>query len=313
MRIIVTGGAGFIGSHVADALVRQGDEVFVVDNLVTGDAGNVNPEARMINVDIQNKDAVSALWRDVRPAAVCHLAGQMDVRVSTRDPGYDAAVNILGGLNVILASREQGTQRIIYAGSGGTVYGEIPAGAPPAEETLLPNPLSPYGISKHTVEHYLAMYAAWGGPEYVVLRFPNVYGPRQSPHGEAGVIAIFAGRLQQGLPLFVFGDGRQTRDYVYVGDLVEAHLLALRAGTVQGVFNVASGVETSVLDLIDLLREVTGIAPVVIHQPARAGEVQRVVMSNKRILEALDWRARTSLVTGMSQTWDWIRMKVGHA
>lgn len=313
MRIIVTGGAGFIGSHLVDALLRQGDEVFVVDNLVTGNEGNLNPGARFVEVDIQAKDAVFELWRDVKPNAICHLAGQMDVRVSTREPVYDAAVNILGGLNVILASMEQGTQRIIYAGSGGTVYGEIPVGAPPAEETLLPNPLSPYGISKHTVEHYLAMYAAWGGPQHVVLRFPNVYGPRQSPHGEAGVIAIFAGRLQQGLPLFVFGDGRQARDYVYVDDLVEAHLLALRATDIQGVFNVASGVETSVLDLIDLLREVTGLAPEVIHKPARAGEVQRVALAHGRIQQALGWRARTSLAAGMSQTWDWVRAQVVQA
>src|ERR671934_1721492 len=270
MRAIVTGGAGFIGSHVADALVARGDEVHVLDNLASGRRENVPEGARLHEGDIR-ADA-DAVFDEARPEACFHLAAQADVRVSVEDPVYDADVNVLGTLRVLEAARRHGT-KVVFASTGGAIYGECDGPAPEDSER---RPLAPYGTSKLAGEEYLATYNRLYDSEHVALRYGNVYGPRQDPHGEAGVVAIFMGLLAEGGTPRIFGDGRQTRDYVYVGDVVRATLAALeREG---GVFNVGTGSETSVLELFDACRRVAGVEVEPQFAPPRAGELQRSVL-----------------------------------
>ena len=299
MRAIVTGGAGFIGSHVADALVARGDEVHVLDNLSSGRRENVPEHARLHEADLRS-DA-DAVFDEVQPEACFHLAAQADVRVSVEDPVYDAQVNVLGTLRVLEAARRHGT-KVVFASTGGAIYGE--ADGEPAREDSIRQPLAPYGASKLAGEEYLATYNRLHGGRHVALRYGNVYGPRQDPHGEAGVVAIFMGLLAgDGTPR-IFGDGRQTRDYVFVADVVDATLAAF--GHDGGVLNVGTGRETSVIELYDAISDVAGVRREPEFAPARLGELQRSVLDAGLAERELGWRARHTLEEGLRETWAWM-------
>ena len=295
MRAVVTGGAGFIGSHVAEALVERGDEVHVLDSLATGSREKVPAGAELHLGDIRRDDA--ALFDSVRPELCVHLAAQADVGTSVERPDYDAEVNVLGTVRVLEAARRHGTQ-VILASTGGAIYGECEG---PAGEESPRRPLSPYGVSKLAAEEYLAAYNRLYGTEHVSLRYGNVYGPRQDPHGEAGVVAIFLGRLAEGERARIFGDGSQTRDYVYAGDVARATLAAVGK---KGVFNVGTGVETSVLDLYELCRRVAGSELEAEHAEARLGELQRSVLDVTRAERELGWRPEVELEEGLRRTWE---------
>jgi UDP-glucose 4-epimerase len=297
MRAIVTGGAGFIGSHVVEALFGRGDEVHVLDDLSKGKRENVAAGAELHVADIRDPNGV---FDAVRPEAVLHLAAQADVRVSVERPDFDADVNILGTVRILEAARRHGA-KVVFASSGGAGYGECDG---PAPETAPMQPLAPYGVSKLAGEEYLAAYNRLYASTHVTLRLGNVYGPRQEPHGEAGVVAIFMGLLRNGGTPQIYGDGRQTRDYVYVGDVARAFLAAL--GHDGGVFNVGTGVETSVLELVDAIRAASGTGREAVLAPARMGELQRSVLDVSLAGHELDWRAELSLADGLAETWRWI-------
>ena len=291
MRAVVTGGAGFVGSHVAEALLARGDEVTVIDDLSTGKPENVPAGATLVEHDIRQPFEVAA---DV----VFHLAAQADVRVSVADPAFDAEVNVLGSVRVLEAARLAGAQ-VVFASTGGAIYGECERPAREADER---RPLSPYGVSKLAGEEYLAGYNRLHGTRHVALRYGNVYGPRQDPHGEAGVVAIFFSRLREGKPLTVFGDGRQTRDYVHAEDVARATLLA--AAAEGGIFNVGTGLETSVLELAELCGRAAGAEPELVHAPARAGELQRSFLDPGRAERELGFRTGVALEEGLRRTWE---------
>jgi UDP-glucose 4-epimerase len=301
VRAIVTGGAGFIGSHVVDALVARGDDVTVLDNLSTGRHENVNEGARLVEADLA---AAAGVFADARPEICFHLAAQVDVRVSVERPDFDAEVNLLGTIHVLEAARGHGVQ-VVFASSGGAIYGECDG--PAAEDAPL-LPLAPYGASKLAGEEYLETYNRLYETNHVALRYANVYGPRQDPHGEAGVVAIFLGRLARGEPLRIYGDGRQTRDYAYVGDVATA---TLGAPGHTGVFNVGTGTETSVLELAEACQRAAGISVEIEHAPARAGELQRSVVNPGRAERELGFRAGTSLEDGLAATWEFVREAEG--
>jgi UDP-glucose 4-epimerase len=305
VRAIVTGGAGFIGSHVVDALVARGDEVLVVDDLSSGQRENLNEHVRLAVADVRDRDAVDAIFDEVRPEACFHLAAQANVRVSVERPAHDADVNVIGTIRVLNAATRHGT-RVVFASTGGAIYGECDG---PASEDAPRRPLAPYGASKLAGEEYLALYNRLHGGAHTSLRYGNVYGPRQDPHGEAGVVAIFLGRLARGERPEVFGDGTQTRDYVYVNDVVDATLAALARPT--GVFNVGTGVETSVLELLDACRRVAGVTVEPAFAPPRAGELQRSVLDPALAERELGFRAGTALDEGLAATWDFIRQAEG--
>jgi UDP-glucose 4-epimerase len=298
VRAVVTGGAGFIGSHVVEALLLRGDEVTVVDDLSRGRRENVPEGARLVVADIRS--GLGDVFDEVRPEACFHLAAQVDVRVSVDRPAEDADVNVLGTLAVLEAARRHGTQ-VVFSSTGGAIYGECEGPAPESAER---RPLAPYGVSKLAGEEYLAAYNRLYGTGHVSLRYGNVYGPRQDPHGEAGVVAIFLGRLADGEAPRIFGDGRQTRDYVYAGDVARATLAAV--GSEGGVFNVGTGAETSVADLYEHCRRVAGSALDAVEAPARLGELQRSVLDVSLARRELGWRPEVSLEEGLRLTWEWI-------
>jgi UDP-glucose 4-epimerase len=295
VRAIVTGGAGFIGSHVVEALLSRGDEVTVVDDLSRGMRENVPVGVRVVERDI--RDGVADAFADARPEVCFHLAAQVDVRVSVERPTKDAGVNVLGTVEVLEAARSHDAQ-VVFSSTGGAIYGECDG---PAPEGSGRRPLAPYGVSKLAGEEYLAAYNRLHGTRHVSLRYGNVYGPRQDPHGEAGVVAIFFGRLAEGERSRIFGDGRQTRDYVYAGDVARATLAA--AGHDGGVFNVGTGVETSVLELYELCRRVAGSSLEPDRAHARLSELQRSVLDVSRAAEELGWRPEVPLEDGLRRTW----------
>jgi UDP-glucose 4-epimerase len=299
MRVLVTGGAGFIGSHVVDALVARDDEVVVVDSLVNGKRENVPAKATLEIRDV--REPLDDVVDELRPEAVFHLAAQADVRVSVEQPVYDAEVNVLGTVRVLEAARRHGAQ-VVFSSTGGAIYGECDAG--PAVETSALTPLSPYGTAKLAGEEYLRAYNRLHGSKHVALRYGNVYGPRQDPHGEAGVVAIFLGALARGEQARIFGDGLQTRDYVYVGDVARATISAL--GQHGGVFNVGTGHETSVVELYERCRAVAGSEQQAAHAPARLGELQRSVLDPELAASELRFRAMVELDDGLQATWEWI-------
>jgi UDP-glucose 4-epimerase len=297
MRAIVTGGAGFIGSHVVEALLARGDEVHVLDDLSRGRRENVATDAELHVADIREPDDV---FDSVRPQAVVHLAAQADVRVSVEQPLLDADVNVLGTVRILEAARRHAA-KVVLASTGGAIYGECDR---PAPETAERQPLAPYGTSKLAAEEYLATYNRLHGTEHVSLRYANVYGPRQAVHGEAGVVAIFMGLLRDGGTPRIYGDGRQARDYVYAGDVASATVAALgRAG---GVFNVGTGVATSVLELYDAVQKASGIERPAEHAPARLGELHRSVLDVSLAARELGWAPQTDLADGLAQTWAWV-------
>jgi UDP-glucose 4-epimerase len=308
-RVLVTGGAGFIGSHVADAYLRRGDEVVILDSLVHGKRENVPEGAEFVEMDIRDAGAAE-LIRERRFDIVNHHAAQMDVRVSVTDPRFDASVNIDGLLNLLEASRAAGVGRFVYVSSGGVVYGEPERR--PTPETAPKLPESPYGVTKLAGEQYLYYYHRVHGLEYAALRYSNVYGPRQDPHGEAGVVAIFSTKLINGEPLTVFGDGEQTRDYVFVGDVVAANQLLSDAELPRARslddrgFNVGTGVETSVNTLAEVLMQAAGKRVEVRHAEARPGELRHSSLDNAR-LRGLGWQPRTGILEGLRETYNWIQ------
>ncbi len=298
MRAIVTGGAGFIGSHAVAALLERGDEVHVLDDLSTGKRERVAQGARLHLADIRAPDEV---FDAVRPDAVLHLAAQADVRTSVERPDHDADVNILGTLRVLEAARRHAA-KIVFSSTGGAIYGECDG---PVAETGDRRPLAPYGTSKLCGEEYLATWNRLYGTSHVSLRLGNVYGPRQEPHGEAGVVAIFMGLLNEGGTPKIYGGGRQTRDYVYVADVVRAMLAALERDA-GGVFNIGTGVETSVLGLYEAVQRVTGTGREAELAPARLGELQRSVLDVSLAERELDWRPQEPLDDGLAETWRWV-------
>jgi UDP-glucose 4-epimerase len=298
VKILVTGGAGFIGSHVVDAYVDLGHEVLVLDDLSTGRRDNLNPRARFIGVDIRSPEAARLVLEE-RPDVINHHAAQIDVRKSVADPVDDLGRNIAGSVNLIEAARLAGVGKFIYVSSGGAIYGE-PEMLPCPEDHPI-KPLSPYGVSKHTVEHYLELYAELYGLRYTTLRYANVYGPRQDPHGEAGVVAIFTDRTLHGAPLTIYGDGTIERDFVYVGDVAYANLLALHAGDGAAI-NIGTGVLTSVNEVFETLRDATGYRLDPIYAPPKAGDLQRNCLAITRAAEALGWAPTIDFTKGIELT-----------
>jgi len=310
--VLVTGGAGFIGSHVADRLVAEGCHVHVVDDLSGGVRENVPEGAVFHDLDIRS-EAVRDLFEEHRFAALCHLAAQMDVRRSVADPQFDAQVNVLGFLNLLEAGRETGLEKVAFSSTGGAIYGEpdpaVNDGGPQPEShpTL---PMSPYGITKLVSEHYLRFYHQTHGIDYAALRFGNVYGPRQNPHGEAGVVAIFAQRLLRGQDIVINGEGTQTRDYVFVADVVRAFVAALAKDEV-GIYNVGTGVETDVNELFRHINRFTGADAPETHGPAKPGEQQRSVLDISHTRDALGWAPEVDVTTGLERTVDWFKEQEG--
>ena len=296
--MVVTGGAGFIGSHVVEALLARGDEVHALDNLTTGKRENVPDGATLHEADIRTDS--ERVFDEARPDACFHLAAQADVRVSVDRPDYDADVNVLGTIRVLEAARKH-RAKVVFASTGGAIYGEVDA---PAAEDHPRRPLAPYGASKLAAEEYLATYNRLHGSGHVVLRYGNVYGPRQDPHGEAGVVAIFMSRLREREQPRIFGDGLQTRDYVYAGDVARATIAALDVDG--GIFNVGTGAETSVVDLLAAIQEVAGTGVEPEFADPRQGELQRSVLDIGLAERELGWRPKSSLSDGLAATWTWI-------
>ncbi|MBI3064660.1 MAG: NAD-dependent epimerase/dehydratase family protein [Deltaproteobacteria bacterium] len=298
MKVLVTGGAGFIASHIADAYLERGHEVFIFDDLSTGQKSNLNPKATFLEVDIADAKAVK-LIEQIKPEVLNHHAAQMDVRHSVADPQFDARVNILGFINLLEACKNAGTKKIIFASSGGAVYGEQDVFPAPEEHPTRPS--SPYGVSKCAGELYLSYYYQAFGLPYIALRYANVYGPRQSNRGEAGVVAIFISLLLAGKVPVINGDGKQTRDYVYVGDVVNANVAALTSSYV-GEINIGTGVETDVVTLYELLRQGAGSKLAARHGPAKIGEQRRSSLAAQHAADIFGWRPQVSLREGLERT-----------
>lgn len=317
MRVLVTGGAGFIGSHVADAYLAAGHEVGVVDDLSTGSRENLAPRVQFWQVDIRRPELQQVL-AEFRPEIINHHAAQMSVSVSVRDPRLDADINILGTLNLLEGAVRHKVRRVIFASTGGAMYGDQ-EGLPTAE-TVFPKPVSPYGVAKLAVERYLHAYQAMHALPAIVLRYSNVYGPRQNPHGEAGVVAIFARGILQGRELIVNGDGEQTRDYVFVGDVVKANLLATEVplpaatnaaqaglGEENMILNIGTGIEASVNDLVAIFRRIAGEAVTWRHGPSRPGEQRRSALDSTLAKRILRWEPTIRLQAGLAETFKWFK------
>ena len=306
MRAIVTGGAGFIGSNIVDALIERGDEVTVIDDLSTGKRETLDLAlsrgARLSVLDIRDAEQLSGVIDEFAPQTIFHLAAQIDVRRSLAEPAWDATINVAGTINVLEAARRHGVERIVNSSTGGAIYGE--AETIPSSEATTPLPEAAYGQSKLSAEGYLGLYERLYGQSSVTLRYGNVYGPRKDPLGEAGVVAIFTGLLESGGQPTVFGDGHQTRDYVYVGDVVAANLAAAQAD-VHGAINIGTGVETSVLELIAILRELAGAESFEPRfAPARLGELARSCLDVTLARETLGWRPSVSVREGLRLTFE---------
>ncbi len=310
MRILITGGAGFIGSHLADAYLADGHEVGVVDDLSSGNRVNLHPRVRFWPADIRGPQ-LPAILAEFRPDVVSHHAAQMSVSLSTRDPRADAEINILGTLNVLEAASRQEVGRVVFASTGGAMYGE--QGRLPTPETVFPEPVSPYGVAKFAVERYLHAFQAMHGLRAIALRYANVYGPRQNPHGEAGVVAIFSRAILEGRPVTVNGDGEQTRDYVFVEDIVRANLLAtsipLHASV--PILNIGTGREASVNQLVDLLGQMVGRQVTCRHAPPRPGEQRRSALDATLAKRILNWEPEVDLRSGLAQTFKWFEGVAG--
>ena len=299
MRAIVTGGAGFIGSHVADALLARGDGVWVVDNLASGKRERVPQGAEFAKVDIREGEQLRGVFAEAQPDAVFHLAAQADVRVSVERPNLDADVNVRGTIEVLEAARAADA-RVVFSSTGGALYGE--ADRVPSDEATPIAPMAPYGTSKYCAEQYLELFNRLYGTRNVTLRYGNVYGPRQDPHGEAGVVAIFFGKLGAGETPLVFGDGLQTRDYVYVGDVVRANLAAFDYAGSAETFNIGTGAETNVLELLQACQHAAGTAAAPEHRPARLGELSRSALDCSLAERELGWKAQVGLAEGLQLT-----------
>jgi UDP-glucose 4-epimerase len=302
VKVLVTGGAGFIGSHIVDAFIDRGDSVVIIDNLSSGQIENVNAKAEFVQGDITDAKLVRKLFREHRFDIVNHHAAQLDVRKSVADPIFDCTTNIIGSLNLLEAAKEQGNlKRFMLASTGGAIYGEQDYF--PADEKHPTRPISPYGVAKRSIELYLHYYHEVHGIEYVSFRYTNVYGPRQSPHGEAGVVAIFTEKLLDGEQCVINGDGTQTRDYVYVGDLVRAHMLALDKLKGSDIFNISTGIETDVNRIFEVLSKLT--------TNGAATSEHRSVCSFEHIQQMLGWKPEVDLTEGLRETVEFFKRKHG--
>jgi UDP-glucose 4-epimerase len=302
MRVLVTGGAGFIGSHVSDAFLGRGETVTVADDLSRGQAGRLDPRVALHKLSVGDPDALTALVQETRPALICHLAAQIDVRVSVTNPAQDAQVNVVGMINVLEAARTVGA-RVVFASSGGALYGRDATIPSPEEALTLPE--SPYGVAKLCAEHYAGLYNRLYGTRHCVLRLANVYGPRQDPAGEAGVIAVFCASVLAGRAPTIYGDGNQTRDYVYVGDVVRAFVAAADSES-PGTWNIGTGTERSVRELINIIGEVAGRPITPAFTPARPGELLRSAVASLLAQRDLGWQPLTLLPAGMRNVYRWI-------
>ena len=307
MNILVTGGAGFIGSHIVDKYLALGHSVPIVDNLSTGKKENINPDAKFIEMDIKD-ESISKVFEDGKFDLLSHQAAQMDVRVSVNDPKFDAQNNIIGSLNLYENCREYKVKKIIFASSGGTVYGE--QNEFPCDETHPTNPVSPYGIGKLTNEYYLYYYKQVYGIDYVALRYGNVFGPRQNPNGEAGVIAIFANRFINNVQPIINGDGLITRDYIFISDVVEANVRSIE-DEVNGIYNVTTGIETNVNHIFQVLKDKTSSTLEETHGPAKKGEQRRSVCSFEKFKTKHNWFPKVSFIDGIDKTVDFFKKSNG--
>jgi UDP-glucose 4-epimerase len=305
IKVLVTGGAGFIGSHLVDRLVQEGNQVVVIDNLSTGKRKQVNKKAQFYKMDIRSK-RIERVFRKERPLIVVHLAAQMNVRLSTEDPVFDAEVNILGTINLLEHAVKNGVRKVSFASSGGAVYGEQEVF--PAAESHRTDPLSPYGISKLAGEKYLAYYTNTMGLRHAIMRFGNVYGPRQEPEGEAGVIAIFSKLMLDGGQPIINGTGKQTRDFVYVDDVVESLMVTLDED-IQGIFNVGTGQEATVNECYGIIKELTNSSCKDLYGAAKKGEQFRSVLDVKKLREGFDWEPQVSLPEGLKMTVEFFKAK----
>jgi UDP-glucose 4-epimerase len=303
LKILVTGGAGFIASHITDALINEGHSVTVLDNLSTGFEKNINPKAKFVKADICDEH-ISELFEKEKFDVVNHHAAQMDVRKSVADPAYDANTNIIGTLNLLQNSIKTGVKKFMFASTGGAVYGE--QNYFPADENHPTSPLSPYGISKLAVEKYLYFYGVQYNLNYTILRYANIYGPRQNAMGEAGVVAIFTTRLLKGEQPVINGSGKQTRDYVFVGDVVKANLLTLNNNSNE-IYNVGTGKETDVNELFHNLNDLIGSKKEEKHGPAAPGEQMRSVITSEKMLGKFNWKPSTNLGEGLKETIEYFR------
>jgi UDP-glucose 4-epimerase len=299
VNILVTGGAGFIGSHVVDLYLEHGHRVAVVDDLSTGHRRNLNPRATFYEADIRSP-GMASIFELEKPEIVNHHAAQMDVRRSVAEPVLDADINILGSLNLLECARRSGVKQVVYISSGGAVYGEPEY--LPCDEAHPINPICQYGASKHTVEHYLFLYRTLYGLDYTILRYPNVYGPRQDPHGEAGVVAIFTGQMLADQPVTINGDGEQVRDFVYVGDCAQANLQAVQRANGAGIYNLGTGSGASVNEVFRTLKDITGYRRDPIYGPAKLGETRRIYLDASRAAAELGWGVKTGLEEGLRAT-----------
>jgi len=306
LKILVTGGAGFIASQIADAFIEQGHKVFIIDNLSTGFEENINPKAVFIKADIGDK-SLTSLFDKEKFDVVNHHAAQMDVRRSVADPAFDASTNILGTINLLQNCVRSGVKKFMFASTGGAVYGE--QSYFPADEKHETAPLSPYGISKLSVEKYLFFYKAQYNLNYTVTRYANIYGPRQNPFGEAGVIAIFATKLLKGEQPIINGHGKQTRDYVFVGDVVKANLIVLN-DEASDIYNIGTGIETNVNDIFNELNRIIGKGQVEKHGPTAPGEQLRSVITSDKIFAKFNWRPSTPLSEGLTHTVNFFKEKM---
>ena len=299
MKILVTGGAGFIGSNIVDALIEKKHKVAIVDNLATGNMKNVNKKAKFYKVSVTDFNKIENIFKKEKFDVVIHHAAQLDVRKSVADPSFDADVNIKGTINILEACKRTKVKKIIFASSGGTIYGECSSKAP--DEKAFANPLSPYGVAKLSVEHYIKCYSALYGLKYTVLRYANVYGPRQDPFGEAGVVAIFIGKMLKNDPVFIFGDGKQLRDYVYVKDVVSANLKALTKGNNE-IINIGTHKTFSVNQLEKELAQITNYKNKPIYKPKRSGELLKSFLNISKAKRVLNWQPETNIKAGLKNT-----------
>ena len=305
MRILVTGGAGFIGSHVAVGFRAQGHEVAIVDDLSTGNPKNVHPETKLYQHDIRDAD-LESVFREFRPEVVDHHAAQANVPASVTDPVHDASVNVLGGLNLLRLSAAYGVKKFIYISSGGAMYGEPDPRQLPVKESAPVRPLSPYGASKQALEAWLGVYQRTFGLDYSILRYANIYGPRQSIREEGAVVAVFATRMAADKPVTIDGTGQQSRDFVYVGDCVTANLAALERGSGLA-FNIGTGRETSIREIFDAMAEVAGYTQAPNFGPARTGDVMRIALDPSLARTELGWQASMALHEGLARTYAFFR------